>query len=520
MVFADQATVRQQALDELFHPFASGIFDGKTTGPVGLQQPVAYNPALGTISGSAKLHGKRQGDYVDALGKSYSALMGLTPPGYQAPVNPFGNSDGGYNHGDLNPELISATQALRSFSPWGGLTDDIAAQYTAMPTAPNSADYDMQSLEGLSKYNLDKYNYDQSISAAQQRANLFNNYKTEYDKWTSTALTPKISQQFKEMGFDLTGAPGVTSAEQGQNMLNAQLTSMGIKDLRDVKVADNGTMYNIRTGQAINPYLWDFRGGNGDGSLDVFFNKNADGSVGIGTDFDKPKMQFGDYVGAAIPGFIMGMIAPYAVPALAGAMGGGTAATIGAGALYGAGSGALGATINGGDAGDAALLGAISGGVGGAFGNAPGQYNPGASITSSAVGQQIINRALSGGITGGLGAFATGADPRAAALSGALGGAASGASSTYLQGLLQNQFDFDPQTANMVGGTLGGIIGKGASAFVPVQGVQGTLPARRGGLEQAASQGSSTAQAAPDYSGLANLPQAAQDTIRRRLGIA
>lgn len=117
---------------------------------------------------------------------------------------------------------------------------------------------------------------------------------------------------------------------------------------------------------------------------------------------------------------ITAVAAPYAIPAMAGALGIGT---IGAGALYGAGA----SKLTGGDVGQGALLGGLSGGLGGAAGE---QVNQLTGLNLSPANQVLAGNTLLGGVGGMLNGQG--------AMRGALGAASGTALGNAVSGLAGN----------------------------------------------------------------------------------
>lgn len=252
------------------------------------------------------------------------------------------------------------------------------------------------------------------------------------------------------MNFEQTGLVG--SNDHAVNRVTAALASAGITDLGQIGVAPDGQYYDKKTGAPIHANIMNFKGGSGDGNLNVQLRHNDKGQVYLGTDYNAPETSFIDDI---MPQLVLAFIGGMAGPAIGGALGsaaGSAASGVGAGAAgtaaattagnalgYGLAGGTT-AAAGGGNFGQGFLGGAIGGAAGG-IGSGANQFNLGNSLLGAnapAWQQAAVNQAASGALRGGLQAALGGGDALGGILTGGLGGAASGAlgglSNTMLEG--------------------------------------------------------------------------------------
>lgn len=193
----------------------------------------------------------------------------------------------------------------------------------------------------------------------------------------------------------------------------------------------------------------------------------------------RPKQSFLGKYGTDIAMLAAAVIAPEAIPELAAAMGGGTAATIGAGALFGAGSTAAGDLLGGKPITGRGLLGGAAGGAigssglsnalgGGVLGGAASGALGGA-VRGGISGTGIGQGALMGGIGGGISAGVSGGAGQMGlgqGISGALGGLAANAAKGAIGGS-GNNMATGSQSLSGFGGVasgLAGLVGAGLGA--------------------------------------------------------
>ena len=174
----------------------------------------------------------------------------------------------------------------------------------------------------------------------------------------------------------------------------------------------------------------------------------------------RPTQSFLQKWGAPLVAAASAVLAPEALPALAGVLGGGTAAAVGAGALYGAGTGALGAGVSGGNIGKSALLGGVGGGIGGGLAATGATSGAESALTDVAgVPQPIANGVVQGAEGAGIGALKS-AIAGGNVGQGALLGGATGAIQGGVQGAIStatNQAPISPWT-NAITGAASGIL--------------------------------------------------------------
>src|SRR5574337_317293 len=131
----------------------------------------------------------------------------------------------------------------------------------------------------------------------------YRDYQNKYNQWLGQYTSPGLDAQIRafEQGLpDLQFLGGQTSVA---NRINNNLTAYGISNLSQVgaRAAADGTteFYNKATGQALPGQVMHFKSNN-QGTLRVGLGLDQNGNVVLRNDFEGPKMQFGDYAGAAI----------------------------------------------------------------------------------------------------------------------------------------------------------------------------------------------------------------------------
>lgn len=325
-------------------------------------------------------------------------------------------------------------------------------------------------------------------------------------KYLPSTLRSQI-QSHVDAGMDFTPTGLVGSNDYAVNRVTASLASMGINDLSQIGVTPDGKYYDRKSGAEIHPNIMTFKGGRGDGNLNVQL-RNNNGQVYLGSDYNAPETNFiDDIMPQLVLAFIGGMAGPAIGGALGGALGGGTVgSTVGNTLGYGIAGGTTSAA-QGGDFGQGFLGGAISGGLSSGIGTGAGQYNLGADMLgagSPSWQQAIINRGAAGALSGAAKAGATGGNISAGALGGAVGGATTAGLNSALPEMTAGGIDI----RNMVSGALGGQLGRAVAGAVA-----GT-PSAPGGLQKAvarpASGGTSGGLSLPD---LAALPAHARQRV-------
>lgn len=286
------------------------------------------------------------------------------------------------------------------------------------------------------------------LAAAEKYASEYNN---RFGQWQKDFTNPELMKQLQSSGVDYGNFPNIGSAQSALNQINSSLVGKGITDLNQVgfTLDEKGKpqYFNKVTGERLPDQLMHFKGGD-QGTLRVQFQPGPDGSVSLRNRFDAPKMQFMDYVDAAMPAVVLGMAtAGAATPALTamyGGMGmGSTAAGIAGSATAGGLSGAANSALQGGDVGEGFLTGALGGGIGGGV-NA---LNPGGAMFSTPALANIANRTIGATGSAGLTSLIKGTDPSQAMSNAALGSIFSGGLSE-----VGKNFGLDPRFANQLGG--------------------------------------------------------------------
>lgn len=193
---------------------------------------------------------------------------------------------------------------------------------------------------------------------------------------------------------------GLTQAQVAETMA-AKLAAYGITDLNQLGVANGGKFYSKLTGKEIPKDFGYTTWGNGLNNFSL--QVTPDGRVVPTTTWEKTGMSTGGILGA-LTAVGAGLAAPWAVPALGGALGVGGVA---AGGLYGAGAGALSSGLSGNDIFTGALTGGVTGAVGGGLLDSitSGTNLPDVSSLNSGLDFSNVDDLIQGGsITSGQGA--------------------------------------------------------------------------------------------------------------------
>jgi len=274
----------------------------------------------------------------------------------------------------------------------------------------------------VSIYNLMKqypnnnpgFNYTQEIQKLDQEMQGYKDIISRRDNnaiYKSLATDPNYSY-LKNKGLTQT---------QAAETIAGKLAGYGISNLNELGTTPEGKFYSKLTGKEI-PKEFGYTTW-GDGMQKFYLQATPDGRVVPTSGWKETGMSTGGILGT-LAAVGAGIAAPWAVPALGGALGVGGVA---AGGLYGAGAGALSSGLSGGNI----LKGALTGGLTGAAGGGLLDYFsgvanlPDVSSLNSGFDLSNINDLIQGGsITSGQGASAlVNAAPVGTNIAGVAGGA-------------------------------------------------------------------------------------------------
>lgn len=451
----------------------------------------AYDPSLGKAKSQAamSLYGYDTTGYQKAV-TDFNKLLNAT---YGSVETLMGDNDGSgyeYQRASDSPFIYDrATGEYKRNSSGSGILGKAFATLASKSGKVNARN----------EKALEEFKVGLSPELLEQEKKLKELQSAYNTKYMPEALTKQI-QGMMDAGLDFAKTGLVHSNDEALRRLTAVLSEKGITDLRQIGVAQDTkgkpVYYNKATGQDIGRGVVTFKGGSGDGNLDVFLKQDPkSGYVYFTTDFESPEKTGYDYFEMALPA-IMGAMVAGPVGAQLGAAAGGAAGAAGAGAAgtaaataagtaagYGLTSGVTSA-MQGGDFGQGFLSGAIGGLASGVGGLNVGQSLLGSS--APAWQTAAINQGLAGATRGGLQAAMGGQD----ILTGALTGGATGAIGGGLQGL-------GSSFANTAGPIAGNIGRVGTQALAGglsnvIQGGdfgQGLASGAIGGLSSLASRG-------------------------------
>lgn len=382
---------------------------------------------------------------------------------YAAPVLPESMAK-------MSPTRIGA---LSQMTEVPGLMDMIAGMRAGRTRSVGSWD----PTEVMNVLNPNRYvRYDPSLGVQTPGAGIFGGV---YDDSLNDNELFKQLQEYEGLGVNfVTKGMG---AGANRAVMTDRLSGYGVDSLQDVGVATdasgNQVIYNRNTGQALPSRIG--KTTKGHGQQNYYLHATPEGfvvpSVGWKDTSDNKQIAQALSIAALVA-------APWALPALGAATGLGA---MGAGALYGAGTGALTTGIAGGDPLKAALVGGVTGAIGGSIGSGmkiPGtntvlpQTNLGASLLgsgSSQLAQNAANALIRGGLSGAIGTAAYGGNAlkggalgALSSLGGALGGAAGGIGGGLLGGQVGSQLG-----QQLIGSPYKGLSAPAAQT-VPVTGQQ------------------------------------------------
>lgn len=318
-----------------------------------------------------------------------------------------------------------------------------------------------------------------AVKAAQAASNAAAALQAKYAAAQKTVVSDLNSGNYAG-AFSAAEAPGfdTTNKNGGTNQLLTQLdTSQGLQALDPTLKWTPQQMTAYYTA-AMAPGNWNANvmGANPDGS--TLWGSNAagkaaaDAATNAKTAGDNGTPDLARFAGAQpdpsflakwgvpIVAAVAAVVAPEALPAIAGALGGGTAATVAAGALYGAAQGTVGAALSGGDLGKAALLGGVGGGITGGLAASGVTGGAEAGLTDVyGVPQPLANALVQGTEGAGVGAI-KGAIGGTGAGRGALVGGLTGAIQGGVSGAISSATDQAPSNpyANVLTGVGSGIL--------------------------------------------------------------
>ena len=196
------------------------------------------------------------------------------------------------------------------------------------------------------------FNYTQEIQKLDQE---MQGYKDIISRRDNNAIYKALAT---DPNYSYLKNKGLTQ-KQAAETIAGKLAGYGISNLNEIGTTPDGKFYSKLTGKEI-PKKFGYTTW-GDGMQKFYLQATPDGRVVPTSAWKETGMSTGGILGtlAAVGG---GLAAPWAIPALGGALGVGGAV---AGGLYGAGTGALSSGLSGGNIINGALTGGVTGALGG-----------------------------------------------------------------------------------------------------------------------------------------------------------